>query len=159
MISGEPLLDLLVCCRDPQWRAKLRSSRPAEWRWRTQTFQELKSLVDAARNLANSFSLIEVLEAGQATSLAEIDRLSRLPGTHRLACVGKPELAGCETLLRQAGATICAFSFSQWDRVFRCLTRHRASLPPLRIPLEQAIIERLPLDLPISAGDRHPRSP
>jgi hypothetical protein len=134
---------LIVCERTGQWGAALRrelaGGGPRVW--------ETRSLADAWHALAATPAAFLVLELAALPADALLGRMAWLGRDFpraRAAVVAADRLAGCEALVREAGAVHFTCSPRQLAPLARMIVRHLADVPPP----QQTLVERIWASLP-----------
>jgi hypothetical protein len=141
-----PQASLLVCERTDRWAVALRRALDRGRNFRF-TLRELRSLAGCGAQLATepaSLVAVEVTAANLDAVLAALVTWQRRYPRCRLVALADESLAPAEHLLREAGAVAVLHSTREALRAVSMIERHAASSSTDNLPLQQAILGRLP---------------
>ena len=135
---------LLVYCRSQRWWGQIRQARWVETHAWVQFLPQLEEIERASREADWGFSILELPGNGDPAWIELVARLASCRGGRPVVCLAEPHQAAHEFAYREAGATLFLTSVAEFPRLQRAVELHLQSLPPLRLPWEQAIIQQLP---------------
>ncbi len=135
---------ILVFCRSQRWWGQIRQARWVETHAWIRFLPQLEQLEPASREGPQTFSILELPANGEAGLIDLVARLASRQGGRPVACLAEPHQAAHEFAYREAGAALFLTSVAEFPRLQRAVKLYLQSLPPLRLPWDQAIIHQLP---------------
>ena len=138
-----PRSSLILCERTGRWAVAFRRALGG----RCTAVKESRSLAACAAHLVEqpaSVVAVEVTAANLERVLAAVPAWQRRHPQCRFVALLAEELAAAEELLREAGAVDVLHRAREVPQAAKLVVRHLDAAPADDVPLEQAIVSRLP---------------
>ena len=134
---------LIVCEKSGDWAKSLRRTLPDGGRWIAET-RSFNQLIEATDDHPVSLCVIEVTAKNIDRAARIIEQLHHNRPHCNLVAVGQEELARCEMILRELGASYAVTSRRNADELVHLWRQHCRLHPPREETLREHIFADLP---------------